>query len=254
MTFKMPYSGGGPRQTSPLYQEITKSVNKDGNIVTTTNIAATEGTAGTPGYTIPGKPSTPPPPAVVTPSVDYPPTGPDETQEEANIRWQKRLDEKKKNNSNPNPKPVPEVIPPVVTPGGPGGNTPPNSTPSIGSGGTPDVVVPATPGTPGTPGSSSSVIKPQPPKPVRGNLSASIDRIKKTPGDLQINLPRINKGPNLRPIGRAAVDIALAPFDLLKGIFGRKCKGGCPETIGDHVGILGGRRSIRRGVFNGRGN
>lgn len=248
MTFKMPYSGGGPKQTSPLYQEITKSVNKDGNIVTTTNIEGTEGTPGTPGYTIPGKPSTPPPPAVVTPSTSYPSTGPDETQEQANIRWT----EYKKN--NPSPTPPPPSPGGGVTPGTPGGNTPPNSTPSIGSGGTPDVVVPPIAGTPGTPGSSSSVIKPQPPKPVRGNLSANIDRKNKTPGDLKINLPRINKGPNLRPIGRAAVDIALAPFDLLKGIFGRKCKGGCPETIGDHVGILGGRRSIRRGVFNGRGN
>ena len=59
MGYKMRYSGGGPRQTSPLYQEITKSVDKDGNIVTTTS---TKGTPGTPGYTIKGTPPTPPPP------------------------------------------------------------------------------------------------------------------------------------------------------------------------------------------------
>ena len=252
MTFKMPHLGSGLKQTSPLYQEITKSVDKDGNIVTTTNIAATEGTKGTPGYTIKGTPPTPKVKPVEKPATKYPSTGPNESQGEADIRWTEYL--KKKNNSNPNPNPVPEVIPPIVEPGKPGGGTPPSTTTSVGSGGKNDIIVPAIPGKPGKPGSSSSVIETAPPKPMTGNLKASINKPFKTKGSLYG--PPLPKAPDLRPVGRAAVDLALAPFDLVKGIIGSitskgGCRTGCKETVGDNMGILGGTNSIRRRWLNG---
>jgi len=237
----MRYSSGGPRQTSPLYQEITKSVDKDGNIVTTTNV---EGTEGTPGYTIPGTPSTPAAKPVVTPSVDYPPTGEGETQEEANIRWT----EYKKNNPSPTPPPAPPSG--GVTPGTPGGSTPPSSASNVGSEGTPDIVVPPVAG---TPGSSSSTIKKAPLKPITGTLTANINNDGKTPGKLYgPKLPKLPTGPNLRPVGRAVANVALLPFDLLRGIFKKStCPGGCnKEKFGESIGVLGGRQSISSRLRN----
>lgn len=241
MGYKMRYSGGGPRQTSPLYQEITKSVDKDGNIVTTTS---TKGTPGTPGYTIKGTPPTPPAPPVEKPAVKYPPTGPGESVEEANARWT----EYKKN--NPSPTPTPPTPTPIVTPPTPGGNTPPSSASNVGSKGTPDVVVPPVAG---TPGSSSSTIKKAPAKPTTGTLSTSINNEQKTKGSLMgPNLNLNIKGPNLRPVGRAVANVALLPFDLLRGVFKKgTCPGGCnKQRFGESIGVLGGRQSISSKLRN----
>ena len=239
MTFRMPHVSSGLKQTSPLYQEITQSINKDGNIVTTTNI---KGTKGKPGYTIPGKPPTPKVKPVEKPATKYPSTGPNESQGEADIRWTEYL--KKKNNSNPNPNPVPEVIPPIVEPGKPGGGTPPSTTSSVGSGGTAPVVVPAIPGKPGKPGSSSSVIKKAPPKPMTGNLNASINNESKSTGKVygpDLNLPK----PRLRGVGRFFANVGLLPFDIVRGLGAKKkCPGGCGrKSVGEFIGLLGGRYS-----------
>ena len=241
MGYKMRYSSGGPRQTSPLYQEITKSVDKDGNIVTTTSV---EGTKGTSGYTIKGTPPTPAAPPVTTPSKKYPSTAPGETQEEANIRWTEQI---KKNPSLSPPSPPPGG---GVTPGKPGGSTPPSSNSNVGSKGTPDIVVPPVPG---TPGSSSSTIKKAPPKPATGTLSQSINNEQKTKGSLRgPNLNLNIEGPNLRPVGRAIANVALLPFDLIRGVFKKStCPGGCnKEKFGESIGVLGGRQSISAKLRN----
>ena len=238
--FKMKYSSA-TRQTAPLYQEITKSVDKDGNIVTTTSV---EGTKSTPGYTIKGTPPTPAAPPVITPSKKYPPTAPDESQDEANKRWT----EYKKNNPSPTPPPSPPA--PISTPGEPGGDTPPSSNSNVGSKGTPDIVVPPVPGTPGT---SSSTIKKAPPKPATGTLSQSINNEQKTKGSLRgPNLNLNIEGPNLRPVGRAIANVALLPFDLIRGVFNKStCPGGCnKQKFGESIGVLGGRQSISSKLRN----
>ena len=228
--FKMKYSSA-TQQTAPLYQEITKSVDKDGNIVTTTSV---EGTEGTPGYTIPGKPAVLPKPSVVTPP-KYDPTGPGESQADANKRWKQYLID-----NPPTPPPPPN----------PGGDTPGNIDSNDGQPAIDDIVVPAVEGTPGT---SSSTIKKAPPKPVTGTLSQSIDNKFKSKGslsgpDLKLNLPR----PNLRPVGRALANVALLPFDLIRGVFNKStCPGGCnKQKFGESIGVLGGRQSISSKLRN----
>ena len=235
MAFKMTYSSSGIKQTAPLYQEISKSVDADGNIVTTTS---TKGTPGTPGYTIKGKPAVLPKPPLDKPPTNYPPTAPGESQGKANIRWKQYLID------NPPPPPPPP------SPPNPGGDTPGNITSNVGSPGIPDVDVPAVKG---TPGSSSSTIEKAPPKPTTGTLTASVNNKTKSTGDLKLDI-RKPDAPNLRPVGRAIADVALLPFDLLKGIFGRKCKGGCKQKFKDSIGVLGGTQSIRKQVFNGGRN
>ena len=233
--FKMKYSSA-TQQTAPLYQEIKKSVDEDGNIVTTTSV---EGTEGTPGYTIPGKDAVPATPPVVTPDVDYPPTGPGESIDDANKRWTQYLID------NPPSPPTGGVTPPK-----PGGDTPGNITSNDGQPAIDDIVVPPVAG---TPGSSSSTIKKAPPKPVTGTLSQSIDNKFKSKGSL--SGPNLNlnlKGPNLRPVGRAVANIALLPFDLIRGVFNKsKCPGGCNrQKFGESIGVLGGRQSISSKLRN----
>lgn len=78
-------------------------VYKDGKIVGHNVYSTYRGTMDVPGEVII--------PEVETPS--YPPTGPNETQEEANIRWEEYL----KNNPSPTPPPGPIVTPIPGTPG-----------------------------------------------------------------------------------------------------------------------------------------
>jgi len=136
----------GLKQTTPLYQETNPSTgttkvtyDAKGNRVTTNTTADV---VVQPIAAVKPIPATKPLPSVVTPGKNYSPTGPNESQGQANIRWTEYL--KKKKNSNPNPDPVPEVIPPVVIPGGPGGNTPPSTNLNTGN--------PGKPGKPGVPG------------------------------------------------------------------------------------------------------
>lgn len=196
MAYRLRHTGDGPQMTTPLYQTKNtskRSIDKDGNIITTN-------TATTPGSIIKGKPPIPAvKPVVKLPVTKYSPTGPGETQDQANIRWQKRLD------NQPPPVPTPPKPP---TPGGKIVTTSPsNGTP--GTLGTPDIVTP-----PKVKVSSTTEMKPVSMSESTTSFSNSGSYNNKK--GISIRLPKINLGKiNLPEINTRG----------LRNAFSKKCTG-----------------------------